>query len=344
MGTVKGFLWRWRGLGIAAVAMVILPQIPPFDAENLRRWLVIGALLAGWAIAFDFTAGYINVVNFGFAAFAGAGGYASALVTIHFGLPIWISMFAGVILAGILGFFTGVLTLRFRGIYAAVAAWFLGLALLGITRNVSPLTRGSLGLIVPTFFSSDSNLPYYYVVLGMMFVTYVVLKQVTESRAGLAFRAIGQNMEAARASGVDPTRYRILNFTLSCMFAGWLGAFYAHYYGILTPDVMATSQTVQVLVAAYLGGRGSLWGPAAAAFPLVFSTEWLRSNLDTFPGLDLVIYGLALILVMVYYPGGFAELVKTLRTRVLRLPGYGPRHEISPQSSEIAAVLSDAPD
>lgn len=322
---MSAVLWRWRGLGIAVAVMVALPLIPPFDGESLRRWLVIGALLAGWAIAFDFTVGYINVVNFGFAAFAGAGGYASALVSIHFGLPIWVSMFAGVLMAGVLGFLTGALTLRFRGIYAAVAAWFLGLALLGITRNVAPLTRGSLGLIVPIFFRGDSNLPYYYVVLAMTFVTYVVLKGVTETRAGLAFRAIGQNMEAARASGVNPTRYRILNFTLSCMFAGWLGAFYAHYYGILTPDVMATSQTVQVLVAAYLGGRGSLWGPAMAAFPLVFSTEWLRSNLDTFPGLDLVIYGLALVLVMVYYPGGFAELVQTLRRQVVRLPAYWPR-------------------
>jgi branched-chain amino acid transport system permease protein len=341
---VKSYLWRRRGLGIAVVAMVILPLIPPFDAENLRRWLVIGALLAGWAIAFDFTAGYINVVNFGFAAFAGAGGYASALVTIHSGLPIWVSMFAGVILAGILGFVTGVLTLRFRGIYAAVAAWFLGLALLGITRNLSSVTRGPLGLSVPTLFSSDSNLPYYYVVLGMMFVTYLVLKGVTESRAGLAFRAIGQNMEAARASGVNPTRYRILNFTLSCMFAGWLGAFYAHYFAILTPDVMATSQTVQVLVAAYLGGRGSLWGPAAAAFPLIFSTQWLHSNLDQFPGLDLVIYGLALILVMVYYPGGFADLVSLVRTRWVRRGTPRPRRDVPMPAAEATVALSDVPD
>jgi len=341
---VKGFLRRRRGLAIATLALVLLPLIPPFDAENLRRWLVIGALLAGWAIAFDFTAGYINVVNFGFAAFAGAGGYASALVTIHYGLPIWLSMFAGVILAGILGFFTGVLTLRFRGIYAAVAAWFLGLALLGITRNLSSITRGPLGLSVPTFFTSDSNLPYYYVGIAMVFVTYLVLKGVTESRAGLAFRAIGQNMEAARASGVNPTRYRILNFTLSCMFAGWLGAFYAHYFAILTPDVMATSQTVQVLVAAYLGGRGSLWGPAAVAFPLVFSTEWLRSNLDQFPGLDLVVYGLMLILVMVYYPGGFAELVHALDRQWRRTRKVDHRIGLRPQPAEATPVLSDAPD
>jgi branched-chain amino acid transport system permease protein len=151
-------------------------------------------------------------------------------------------------------------------------------------------------------------------------------------------------MEAARASGVDPTRYRILNFTLSCMFAGWLGAFYAHYFAVLTPDVMATSQTVQVLVAAYLGGRGSLWGPAAAAFPLVFSTEWLRSNLDQFPGLDLVVYGLVLILVMVYYPGGFAEVIHAIRDRRLRIPGLRVRTAAAPQPSEAGAVLSDVPD
>ncbi len=329
---------------MAVVVLLLLPLIPPFDGENLRRWLVIGALLAGWAIAFDFTAGYINVVNFGFAAFAGAGGYASALVTIRYGLPISVSMLAGVALAGTLGLLTGVLTLRFRGIYAAVAAWFLGLALLGITRNLSSITRGPLGLSVPTLFDSDSNLPYYYVVVGMMALTYVVLKAVTESRAGLAFRAIGQNMEAARASGVNPTRYRILNFTLSCMFAGWLGAFYAHYFGILTPDVMATSQTVTVLVAAYLGGRGSLWGPAAVAFPLVFATEWLRSNLDQFPGLDLVLYGLVLILVMVYYPGGLAELILALRRRSLWLPGGREPRAVSPELDEVKTVLSDIPD
>lgn len=344
MGTVGDYLWRRRGLAIAVLVLVLLPLVPPFDAENLRRWLVIGALLAGWAIAFDFTAGYINVVNFGFAAFAGAGGYASALVTIHYGLPIWVSMFAGVLLAGILGLLTGVLTLRFRGIYAAVVAWFLGLALLGIARNLSAITRGPLGLSVPILFDTDSNLPYYYVIVGMMVVTYLVLKGVTESRAGLAFRAIGQNMEAARASGVNPTRYRILNFTLSCMFAGWLGAFYAHYYGILTPDVMATSQTVTVLVAAYLGGRGSLWGPAAAAFPLVFATEWLRSNLDRFPGLDLVLYGLVLIFVMVYYPGGLAELVLALRGRSFWASRARRPEAAAPELEEAETVFSDVPE
>jgi hypothetical protein len=75
----------------------------------------------------------------------------------------------------------------------------------------------------------------------------------------------------------------------------------------------------------------------------VFSTEWLRSNLDRFPGLDLVVYGLALILVMVYYPGGFAELVHAIRDRGLRVPRWG-RRPLRAQPGETPAVLSDVPD
>jgi branched-chain amino acid transport system permease protein len=116
------------------------------------------------------------------------------------------------------------------------------------------------------------------------------------------------------------TRYRVINFTLSCALAGWLGGFYAHYYGILTPDVMATSHTVEVLAAAYIGGRGSLWGGALAAFPIIFFVEWMRTNLVELPGLHLVIYGLMLILVMVYYPGGLAAAVRQVERLWQRRP------------------------
>ena len=121
---------------------------------------------------------------------------------------------------------------------------------------------------MPLLLDTSDNLPYYYVILAMLFVTLAVLMIAIRSRLGLAFRAIGQNLQAARASGINPTRFLVINFTLSCAFAGWLGGFYAHYYGILTPDVMATSHTVEMLAVAYIGGRGTLWGPAIVAFPL----------------------------------------------------------------------------
>lgn len=311
-----------RKFGITPIGLVcllillLLPYIPPFNREDLLRWLVGAALIAAQTIAFDFTTGYINVVNFGFAAFLGVGGYTSALLAVNFGISPWIGIFLGVIPAAFLGFITGVLTLRLRGIFAALMSWFIGLALLGLTRNLTDLTRGPLGLNAPTFFETASNRPYFYVIVAMMIVTYLVLRWITNAHYGLAFRAIGQNIDAARASGVNPTYYRVFNFTLQCAFAGWLGGFYAHYYGILTPAIMATSHTVEVLAIAYVGGRGSIWGGAFTAFPFIFLIEFLRSNLTELPGLHLVLYGLLLILVMIFYPGGVAQVYNTIRERI----------------------------
>lgn len=312
----------WLGFSpvgmIALIILLALPFIPPFNQEHLLRWLIGAALIGAQAIAFDFTTGYINIVNFGFAAFLGVGAYTSALLAVNFDVSPWLGIFIGAIPAGLIGFFMAILTLRLRGLFATIMAWFVGMTLLGLARNLVDITRGPLGLSAPTLLETASNLPYFYIIVAMMIITYVVLKKITTSHYGLAFKAIGQNMDAARASGVDPTRYRVFNFTVQCLFAGWLGGFYAHYFGILTPQVMHTSKTVEVLAIAYIGGRGSIWGGAFIAFPFIFFIEWLRSSLTAFPGLHLVIYGLLLILVMIFYPGGFAQLYNNIRRSIGR--------------------------
>lgn len=303
--------------GLLAIALLFaLPFIPPFDQEHLLRWLIGAALIAAQAIAFDFTTGYINVVNFGFAAFLGVGAYTSALLAVEFGISPWIGTFLGVLPAALLGFITGVLTLRLRGIFAALMSWFVGLALLGLTRNLTDLTRGPLGLNSPTYLQTASNRPYFYIISIMLLITYFVLRYITRSNIGLAFKALGQNLDAAQASGINPTFYRVFNFTVQCAFAGWLGGFYAHYYGILTPQLMHTSHTIEVLAIAYVGGRGSIWGGAFTAFPFIFLIEFLRSNLTELPGLHLVLYGLLLILVMIFYPGGVAGIYESIRSRI----------------------------
>jgi branched-chain amino acid transport system permease protein len=291
---------------LSLVALAVLPLVPPFNHEYLIRWLISAAFIASLSIAFDFTAGLINIVNFGYCAIMGVGGYTSAILAERIGLTPWIGMLAGGLVAALLGLIIGMITLRLRGIFAACLAWFFGLAAMGLATKMVWLTRGPLGMRVNRLFDTASNVPYYYLLLGMMVVTYVICKWVTRTRMGVAFKAIGQNMEAARTSGINPVFYRVSNFVLSCALAGWLGGFYAHYYGILTPDIMLTSKTVEVLAVAYIGGRGSLWGGAAVAFPFIFAMELVRSSLSNLPGLNLLLYGLLLILVMIYYPGGFA--------------------------------------
>jgi branched-chain amino acid transport system permease protein len=298
--------------GLLALAVLfVLPLIPPFNQEYLLRWLIGAAFIAALAVAFDFTAGFINIVNFGYAAITGLGGYTSAILAERIGLSPWLGMLAGALVAAFLGFVIGAITLRLRGIFAACLAWFFGLALMGLATKMVWLTRGPLGMRVDRLFETQSNLPYYYLCLAMMVVIYIACKWCTRTKMGLAFKAIGQNMEAARTSGISPIFYRLVNFTLSCAMAGWMGGFYAHYYGILTPDMMHTSKTVEVLAVAYFGGRGSLWGGAAIAFPFIFAMELVRSSLTTLPGLNLLLYGLLLIVVMIYYPGGFAHFFDT---------------------------------
>lgn len=300
---------------IVAIAIVI-PFIPPFTGEDWRRYLVGAALMAAAAVAFDFTGGYIDVVNFGFAAFMGLGGYTSAILMTRYGVSPWIGFPLGALVAGLLGLFTGMLTLRLRGIYAAVMTWFIAIALMGLARNLTDLTRGSLGLAVPPLLNTTDNMPYYYVILAILIVTVLVLGAIIRSRVGLAFRAIGQNLQASRASGINPTKFLVANFTISCAFAGVLGVFYAHYYGILTPAVMNTPHTIEILAIAYIGGRGSLWGPAIIAFPMSIAVELTKVQFADKPGLYLVFYGLLLVSVMLFRPDGFAGIVRALGRRL----------------------------
>lgn len=309
---------RFRLAALVAV-VVALPLLPPFNERpDLVRWLVEAVILGQFALALDFSAGLINIVNFGFAAFAGFGGYVSAWAAVNLDLSPWLTMWLAFAGGGLLGACAGGLTLRLRGIYAAVGLWFFGLAIQGLAINLSEITGGSSGFIAPTLFDGASSTPYYYTGAALLLVAYVLFRRLARSSAGLAFRAIGQNLDVARASGVSLVRFRLLNFILSCAFAGLFGAFYVHYYGILTPNMLETTQTIQALVPLYVGGRGTLWGGPAAALPIVFLTDWLEAKFSETPGLDLVIYSGLLMTVLTLAPGGISGLLDKSRLRLFR--------------------------
>ena len=270
--------------------------------EYILRLLVISLLFGAQAMAFSFTTAYINVINFGFAGFVGLGAYTSALLVIELGVSPWLGFVGGTVAAGIVGFLTGILTLRLRGIYAACMAWFVQIAMMGLATVNVKLTRGALGLVVPPLGDTIHTAPYFYILLLMSVGIYIIMTLIVNSNMGLAFRAIGQNLLAARTSGVNPTRYKVINWTIACAAAGLLGGFYAHFIGILTPDLMHFKHTVEVLAIAYIGGRGSLWGGLIAAFLMTPVFQFLKPLME----IRLIIYGFLLVLVMMFYPQGLA--------------------------------------
>jgi len=325
MGFAKNIKNNLEKFGLSpfiVVVFLVLGAAPYLIAdEYILRLLVTSLLFGTLAMGFDLSAGYIGVANWGYSGLMGLGAYTSALLLMKLGISPWIGTITGGIIAALLGLLIGILTLRMDGMFAAILAWFIGLILMALTTSLTDLTRGALGLNVDLYFQTGWAKPYFYVIFVICIITFIVLKWVTKSNLGLAFTALGQDTEAARTSGVDPMKYKVINFTISCFIAGLCGGFYAHFIGILTPDVMATKHTVEILVIAYIGGRGSIWGPLLAAFLIVPAFEYLNFLLE----FKYVIYGLLLILVMIIYPGGISAfwyyLVNLIKEKKDKLAG-----------------------
>jgi branched-chain amino acid transport system permease protein len=291
---------------IAIVAFVLMFLVPfVVHDEFLLRLLIVGLIYACLAMGFDFTAGFINIVNFGYAAFMGLGAYTSAILAVKFGLSPFIGFLVAPLVTALAGLLTGLLTLRLRGIFAAVFTWFVGLALMSVCANWVSLTKGHNGLSVPYLFSDPSNKPYYFVIALLCLITWVIMNRFARGHAGLTYKAIGDDMNAAMAAGINPTKVKVINFTVSCFIAGLAGAFYAHFVGVLTPKVMHTSNTIEVMAMAYLGGRGSIWGGFLAAIVFIPLLEYLKFLAEY----RLIIYGILLVAVMIFYPDGFSGFV-----------------------------------
>ncbi|MEM2506883.1 MAG: branched-chain amino acid ABC transporter permease [Nitrososphaeria archaeon] len=260
--------------------------------------------------ALDLSAGYIGLVNFGYSGFIGIGAYTSALIAINFSVSPFIGILIGGLVSALLGAFLGFVTLRLHEFYFTIFTLFTSEALRYAFANLVDLTRGYLGLFVPPFpgFDPTSRLHYYYILLGISLAILFISSIIINSRLGIAFKAIREDEIRAATLGLNVIIFKVINVTLSCFFAGILGGFYAHYIGILTPDIMGSFRTIEVLTVTYVGGRASLWGSLVGAFILIPFTEILRPLVIV----RLMVYGLGLITIILLYPKGLASYLKKL--------------------------------
>ena len=300
-----------------ALVLAFLIAIPWIQKDNrFITTIFISALMFGiWGVMYDLQIGYGGLINFGFAGFICAGAYGSALAALHYEINPWFGMLIGGAAAGVLGFLTGVVTLRLRGIFVGLATWFVAEVLRLTISNTPGYTRGMLGLAVkplPDVFGLDFSraelLPYYYLLLILAITSYTIAALMVNSRIGLSFKAIREDQLATETLGLSATKYKLINFTTACFFTGVIGAFYAHYIGILTPDTteFGVPRTVEVLTVAYVGGRGTLWGSILAGFVLIGFQEYFRQ----LGAWRLVMYGALLIAVMLYAPKGLSSVKK----------------------------------
>src|SRR6185437_15315457 len=239
---------------LAAAALVF-----PWRANDYLLHVTIisiyyAMLTSSWALL----AGHAGQFSFAHMAFAALGGYTSALVVQYTGIPVPVGMVAGLLIAALVGGLIGWLCLRMSGPYLALFTFAFAVIFQLILIAEYELTRGSLGLQVETLFSGRSDGPYYYTGLGLLALCLIAMNLLMRSRLGLFLRAIREDEDAAEACGVDAARAKIIAFTVTSAIAGLAGAFYGHYVGILTPNLVTIGEMGLVVAMAILGGIENL--------------------------------------------------------------------------------------
>jgi len=282
-------------------------------------WIHVGALAWYYAMlasSWSLLAGYAGQFSFAQVAFAAFGVYASALLRLRLGLPLILAVAAAVIMAMILGALMGALVLRLSGPYLALFT----LATAEIFRLIlvaeEDVTRGSLGLQVPGLFSGDSDLPYYYLGLSLVVLTLLAMNGLLFTRIGLFLRAIREDESAAQASGVNTTLHKIVVFVVTSGIAALAGAYYGHFVGILTPNMVILPEMGLVIAMAVIGGIESLPGAVVGAVIVYGLSEMLRDYGEW----RFVLLGLVLILVQRFAQNGLFPVLERHFDRPVPFP------------------------
>jgi branched-chain amino acid transport system permease protein len=264
--------------------------------------------------------GLCGQINLAQAAFFGIGAYAVGLGTTALGLSFWLCLAGGLAAALVLGGFLGASTLRLGGHYLAMVTISFQQILTLVLVNWIPVTHGPDGVPniarpVP-FTDGQRYLAFCLVVLGA--VAYAVWR-MPDTRLGRAMRAVRDNELAAGVVGVDVYRTKVLAFAIGALLAGLGGGLFAGGFAYVSPDQFTFAESIIFLTMALLGGVGSPVGAVIGTALLVLLPEWLRF-LKEVPGLYLAIYGVAVILIVVFMPAGIWGFATQQMGRVRRLP------------------------
>jgi branched-chain amino acid transport system permease protein len=292
-------------LAVLVPALLAPALVSDYQLSFLLQLLMMVALAQAW----NLISGMTGYISFGHAAFFGIGAYAGALL-LQYGFPWWLAVLKGAGIAGLVSVPLGLLTLRLRGPYFAVA--LLGLNEVGriLATLWVDLTGGGSGISLSPALLPSLTVNYLTMLLLAVFATALVAR-IYYSRFGLELRAIREDEEAAEMIGVNTTRNKLSAFILSALVPGAVGALAVMYTSYINPaSAFAGALNVQMIVMVLLGGSGTVWGPVLGAVVVMALRELFWAQ---FPAVHLALLGVLLLLVVLYLPQGLFSLFATRR-------------------------------
>jgi branched-chain amino acid transport system permease protein len=253
---------------------------------------------------------WTHQISLGHAAFFGIGAYTAAIVYNAWQLPVYVDLVLGGVFASLGAVLIGVICLRMPPWALAIATLAFAEALRILVIMLPGLTEGAEGVaIAPLYGGGEIAKVYaYYLVLIIASLTVLTAYLLKRSKLYYAFGAIHDDQEAASMLGIDPTKYKVLAFTLSAFFVGIVGAFYAHYISYIDPHaVFSIHISVEAQIMPLMGGLYTVAGPVIGAVILTLLGEYLRITVKTG---YLIVYGIILVLLIFYLPKGLMGLTE----------------------------------
>ncbi len=314
---------RWGAAGTALAALALAPLV--LDSYYLHA-LIIAMIFLLPAHGLNLILGYTGMLSLAQGVFFGLGAYASALLSMHFGTPFVVNLFAAAAIAALIALPLGIPALRLRTTsFVMCTLGFVVIAQM-VAKNWVDLTRGDMGLsgvARPRIGFGEASLAitqipqYFYLILAVALLATLAFVALIRSPAGRCMIAIRDNETLAESLGIPTWSYKLIVFMLSAAFAGLGGSLYAHYDTVVSPLVFQMYYSNTILIIVLGGGVGRVPGAIIGSFLFVAVTEALRIA----PELRMIIYGFVLLVLVFVFPQGLAPLLERATEWLSRLGG-----------------------
>jgi ABC-type branched-subunit amino acid transport system ATPase component/ABC-type branched-subunit amino acid transport system permease subunit len=328
-------------VAIAAIAAVWIGLSLIVTNSYYQLMLTLVPIWAVMGLSWNLLSGYTGLVSFGHAAFFGLGAYTVTIALVNYDVTPWLGIPLGMVVGTVAGVVIGYPTFRLRGHYFALSMLAYPMALLyvfvwlGYQEVALPMKREA-----PAYFMQFADYRVYIALaVALLVIALLISLAIERSRFGLSLLAIKQNEPAAEAAGIDTLAWKMRAIMLSGALAAAAGGLYAVVQLVVTPDsVFGMLTSAQALIVALFGGVGTLWGPLIGSAILIPLSETLQANLgDKIPGIQGVVYGIAIILVVLLAPEGIYWRVRDWLRRPRAL-GLG---QVDPIAPPIAAAAPE---
>jgi branched-chain amino acid transport system permease protein len=319
LATLKKYGWSCLAMATFLLLLILLPTQLLGDKTSI---LILIGIYSMVTVGLCLLMGYTGQVSLGQAAFFGTGAYFSAILSTRYDVNPWLAMLIAAVATGIFAYLIGYPIFRLRGNYLAMATLGLGIIVWILFRELSQYTGGPDGLGgIPNFsiggFVFDNNLKRYFLVWFFCVCALLIAQNIVRSRTGRALKAIHGSEAAAESVGINITQFKVKIFVLGAVYASLAGSLYAHHLHHIGPSSFDFMASVVVITMAAVGGLASIWGAVFGAATITYISQDALAELGRsqprLADLDVVLYGLILMLVMIFMPKG---LFVTLRDSI----------------------------